>query len=313
MATLGNYYYDGTSFALATGLFTNSSLTTVAPDGWYSQGGIYRKMTTGVLGATNTCTSCITSCGSTPVSQTIFAKNLLTVDVGASVGAVIVEFTVGLGNNARATWTHNGITASEYSSPNTPLGGYLQGLIGDESCCGVDNASGSSGVSYTGAEQSFSAGTWIPNGNISSWGPYLDQTLGGVDLETTGIGWGTTIMVVPKTSAVLNTIDFVIDSPNAGTFTWSMKVLCPASLPSFQGTLASQVDCPTACLIITTPDLFYHAPVSGTPALPAVNDWVFSDDSGATAIADGYYSVFFGGVFSCMETANGVIINITPC
>ncbi len=312
MATLGNYYYDGTSFALATGLFTNSSLSVVAPDGWYSQGGIYRKMTGGVLGATNTCPSCITSCGSTPVSQNVFAKSLLTVDVGVNVGAVIVEFTVGAGNNARATWTYNAITASEYSSPNTPGGGYLQGLIGDQGCCGATNMTGSGGTTYTGAEQSYSGGVWQPNGNVSTWGPYLNQAAGGVTLNSFG-GWGTTIMVVPKTSAVLNTIDFVIDSPNAGTFDWSIKVLCPAYLPSFQGTLSSQGDCATACSITTSPDLFYHAPVSGATGLPAVNDWVFTDSSGVTAVADGYYSVFFGGVFSCMETANGVIINLTSC
>ena len=271
-------------------------------------------MSGGLLGSSQTCTSCITACGPTPVAQTVFAQSKVTVDVGVGTGAVLVEFTVGATSTARATWTYNGISASEYSSPLI-VGGYLQGLIGDEGCCGVDNASGSGGATYTGAVQNYSGGTWVPSGGTSTWGPYLDQASGGVDLENSGVGWGTTIMVIPKT-IVSNTIDFVIDTPSgssSNTWDWSMVVNCPIQLPSFTGTNVAQADCPTACLISTTPDDFYHAIVSGTTGQPAINDWIFLDPQGVTMITDGYYSVFFGGAFYCMETANGVVINLTTC
>lgn len=314
MATLGTYFYDGTSFALATGLYTDAGFTTVAPDGFYSQGAVVRQMSGGVLGTAQTCASCINSCGSSVISNNVFGQHNVAVDVGTGTGAVIVEFTVGIDATARCTWTYNGITASEYSSP-LATGGYLQGLIGSESCCGVTNAVGSAGSNYTGSVLNYSGGAWTPSGATATWGPFTNQAAGGVDLDPVGVGWGTTVMVVPKTVAA-TTINFVIENSGgsaANAYDWSMVVKCPAQLPSFTGTLAAQIDCPAACLIATSPDTFYHAEVSGTAGTPAVNDWVFSDPEGANAIADGYYSVFFGGAFYCMETANGVIINLTAC
>ena len=34
MGALGNYYFDGVSFASASMLYTNADLSTVAPNGW---------------------------------------------------------------------------------------------------------------------------------------------------------------------------------------------------------------------------------------------------------------------------------------
>ena len=91
MATLGTSFYDGTSFQFATGLWINASLTTVAPDGWYSQGGIYRYMSSGILGSPQTCASCIYSCGDPAIGWTAggMGKMIITVDVGIASGAVI--------------------------------------------------------------------------------------------------------------------------------------------------------------------------------------------------------------------------------
>jgi hypothetical protein len=312
MATLGQYYYDGTSFTFATGLFTDAALTVVAPDGWYSQGGTYRQMSGGVLQSPQSCASCITAC-STSVSQDVFAQSKVTIDMGVNTGAVVVQFTVGLTSTARCTWTYNSVSASEYSSPNF---GYVQGLIGDENCCGVNNATGSGGLLYSGAVQQYSGATWVPDGNVATWGPYANQASGGVDLDNTGVGFGTTIMVIPKTSASLTTIDFVVDTPapsSSATWDWTLNALCPASLDSFQAFNTSFVDCPTACVNTTANTDFYHALVAGTAGQPAVHDWVFTDADGVTAIADGYWSVFFAGAWHCMETQNGVIINLTAC
>tara|TARA_Y100000593_G_scaffold14401_1_gene27318 strand:+ start:33329 stop:34273 length:945 start_codon:yes stop_codon:yes gene_type:complete len=314
MATLGDYYYDGNSFALATGLFDDAAMTIVASDGWYGHGGIYRQMAGGILGSPQPCISCITACG-TSVSGDVFAQSKVTVDVGNTTGAVLVEFTVGLTSTARCTWTYNGVSASEYSSPLVP-GGYLQGLIGDENCCGVSNAAGSGGNTYTGSVQEYSGGAWVPTGGVTTWGPYTDQASGGVDLDPNGVGWGTTIMVVPKTSAVLNTIDFVIDTPDQSipsTWDWTLKVICPAALDAVDGGTVNYVDCPAACLNTTVGMSWYHAVVSGTPGQPAVNDWLFADADGATPAPDGYFSLFFSGAWHCVQTENGVIINITAC
>ena len=43
MATLGTYCFDGVNFSSATSLYTDSSLSTLAPDGYYGQGLIVRQ------------------------------------------------------------------------------------------------------------------------------------------------------------------------------------------------------------------------------------------------------------------------------
>ena len=49
MAALGTYCFDGLNFSQASALFTDSGLTTLAPDGYYSQGGIIRQQLNGSL------------------------------------------------------------------------------------------------------------------------------------------------------------------------------------------------------------------------------------------------------------------------
>ncbi len=54
-----NYYLDGGStLASAVGVYTDSTLDTQAPNGYYSQGGLVRQQISGVLQAQQTCPSC---------------------------------------------------------------------------------------------------------------------------------------------------------------------------------------------------------------------------------------------------------------
>lgn len=310
MATLGTYYYDGTSFALASGLFTDATLLTPAPDGYYSQGGLVRQVAGGILGAPITCQSCTYACNASPVSDNVnaFGQYTLDVDLGNTTGAVLVEFTPGTNTAVRCTWTYDGLNASEYSSPNF---GYCQGVIGDENCCGITNAAGSGGSNYTGTAFQYQGGLWQSSG-VSTWGPYATQAAGGVDLAPGG-GYGTTIMVIPKPNASPTTATFVIDMPSIGDHFFTLKVNCASNLPSFTGDSVSAADCVSVCANTANPTTFYHAPVSGTSGIPAVNDWVFTDINGITAVANGYWRVDIGGISQCMEVQDGVIINLTAC
>ena len=58
MATRGIYYFDGLSFASARSLFTDSTLDTLAPDGYYTLGTISRKQVGGLLESAVTCPAC---------------------------------------------------------------------------------------------------------------------------------------------------------------------------------------------------------------------------------------------------------------
>jgi len=55
MATLGTFYFDSNSFATATALFTDSTLTQCAPDGFYSDGIISREQKNCLLQVAETC------------------------------------------------------------------------------------------------------------------------------------------------------------------------------------------------------------------------------------------------------------------
>ena len=89
MATYGQYYYDGLNFATATSVYTDAALTNVAPDGWYSQGGVYRQMLNGVLLAVTPCPSCTVPCGSPINASGNFGVYRATLDFGNSKGCLL--------------------------------------------------------------------------------------------------------------------------------------------------------------------------------------------------------------------------------
>jgi len=60
MGVLGTYCFDGLNFSQATALYTNSALSVLATDGYYSQGGIVRQQLSGVLLNTQSCSNCST-------------------------------------------------------------------------------------------------------------------------------------------------------------------------------------------------------------------------------------------------------------
>jgi hypothetical protein len=55
MAGSGTFYLNAGSLALATSVYTDAGLTTLAPDQWYSNGAIAREQVSGVLGAITNC------------------------------------------------------------------------------------------------------------------------------------------------------------------------------------------------------------------------------------------------------------------
>ena len=58
MSTSSTYYLDAPSLSTATVIYSDIDLTTVAPDGFYSDGSIVREQASGVLLPQSTCPSC---------------------------------------------------------------------------------------------------------------------------------------------------------------------------------------------------------------------------------------------------------------
>lgn len=68
MATQGTYYLNAASLALATAVYSDAGLTTLAADGFYSDNSIVREQVLGVLQAQSSCPGCgtmVTLCYST--------------------------------------------------------------------------------------------------------------------------------------------------------------------------------------------------------------------------------------------------------
>lgn len=62
MATPGSYYLNGPTLSTSTSVFTDNTLTTLAADGFYSDGTIVRQQVGGILLPASTCESCEPIC-----------------------------------------------------------------------------------------------------------------------------------------------------------------------------------------------------------------------------------------------------------
>jgi len=290
MATYGQYFYDGLNFATCTSVYTDAALTIVAPDGWYSQGGIFREMLNGILLAATPCPSCTVPCG-TPINASGgFGVYRATFNFGTQKGAAVINFNVGNNDNPipdKLTWTFNGQSAAEYSSV---LGGYLSGFIGaaDQdasgfacSCCsdcnttvyganGITDTSGSNGVAqpnvpiyeFTGGQFQIAQGQ---TAQISAWNGNNspDQSLS--TCASNGVPdipfrvFNATMVVPVPVSASDTDVSIEIEAPCTSTF-FAFTVNCPTLLTGFASTAlqSSEVD---ACASVKNTTI-YHVGVN---------------------------------------------------
>ena len=318
-------YWLGTSFASATQLFSDSNLTTVAPDGYYQVGGIYREMSGGVLGAPGSCPTCLVPCGNTITGSGSQGYYTVSFDAGNSQGAVIVLFEP-YSYPDGVTWTYDGVTASEYASATN---GYLQGLIGNQSSANpvtppfppfpcnppMTNGAGSAGATFSGTLYVWDTslpglGGFVDVGVPTVLGPYGNAATGDVSFTVTNPG--PAAMVVPKPNITPTNVDFVIQGPCNSTV-WNITVLCPQELPAYKCEPT-----PVACGDPLTELMFTVHPASPTGVTAGgvfVNDWAFADSVGVNLKPAGTYLVDNGvGTLQCVTvSANGVITNVTSC
>ena len=298
------------------------------PASWDCVGGACVDPGTG-LGQYSTLSACNTVCNPIAPCTGSFATGTLPVgqynidmDAGSTTGAVIVRFYPYQVPD-RCTWTYDGVSASEYSSPAV---GYLQGLIGSVDGggplgCGqgggqqITNALGSNGVTFAGTISNWNAITnqFVSTGSSVNMGPYTNQASGGVTLTAASAGPGFSMMVVPKPNATPSLVQFQMDGP-CGSTIFDFEANCPVKLSvKDRGELL-----PTGeCGVYTT--VFYTASPHTTdglsPANLQVHDWVFEDEDGVTSLPAGDYPARFpGGPNKIMTvSANGVITSLVAC
>lgn len=115
MASLGNYYINASTFDLASGVFTNAALTTLAPDDYYSNGIIVRQQVGGMLMPVQGADSCTDA----NINYTI-SKNTST-----ACNSAIFNFGLQIAQNApsyNVFYLNTTVTSNTTNYVNIPTG-----------------------------------------------------------------------------------------------------------------------------------------------------------------------------------------------
>ena len=229
-----------------------------------------------------------------------------TVTSGNPVGAVIIYFNPagvpdGVAYEFDST-TYNDLTSNTY--------GYAAGTGNNLNIVGNDNYSNCN-ASTLAANSPYTLNTSVWNGTsfglnggtttVVTTNTNLNGTSGGIVYT----------LVVPKPSLTPTTGTLKVVGPCSGT-AWNVKVLCPATLPSFTTNGVNSTFQGSCC---ATQDRTYYfarnatgAFVVDTNTLPQVGNFVFSDSNGAGVLPNGYYRITSN---TAIYVQNGVVSSIS--
>ena len=303
MATSSTYYLDAPSLSTATVVYSNAALTTVAANGYYSDGSIMRQQLGGVLLPAVTCPACAVPCGGTISASGAQGIYYINTDLGSATGAVVIRFNPQL--------VPDGISAlydsDVYNGVSSPIFGWLQGSAGLPTYIGA--TSGDCGIvagsPYTLNQFQYDGSSFFSLGTTTSVSVVSGQ------IDFTASAPGNTVMVIPKTAASPSILDLTLIGPCTSTV-FNVSVACPAALPSF----ASSTIRTTSLLACeaTVNQTYYVAYVTGATGVLGLYDLVFSDANGEFKLAAGYYKTTAAGSNEWFQVdANGVIITFGDC
>jgi hypothetical protein len=308
MAVNSTFYLNAASLSLATAVYLDTSLSLIAPNGFYGDGTIVRQQVSGVL-LSNLPSDCSPVCGTNimaPASQGLY---LISSDLGADLGAVIIEFFVqSVPDGLRAEY--NGTTYNKLSSnfdgvhQSTTPGNFT--IVGDSTVVGSCSSWYPSGGTVVLTEYLYDGPSFAPTGNTPS------VTIVAGDISLSASSPQKCIMVVPKIAASPNLIDVQIFAGCTST-AWDVNVKCPALLPSFPS--SDRFTGPLVPCATPLPNTFYFAKVHlALDSYVGIYDYVFSDVNGQFPLLDGFYLTSnVATPNQVIEVDNGVVIAITNC
>ena len=309
MATSSTYYLNAPSLGSATAVFSNAALTTLAANGFYSDGVISREQVSGVLLPQQNCPTCATPCGesiSASGGQGIYLLDLETGTTVTDVGAVIVRFDpIGVPDGIRAT-----LGANVYNKLTSPVDGLHQSSTsGNFTYVGQSSADcGISGTTYPAlAEFLYNGTTFVATGDTQS------ITVAPGDVSLGASAPGNTMMVIPKLTPSPSIINFEVVGPCSGT-AWGMSVACPELLTGFSSSV-SAVSAEAVCALSET-TTYYNASLAETPGTVGLYDLVFADAYGQTPLTAGFYKAvdsIAGGNDWFQVSSAGVVVALGVC
>jgi hypothetical protein len=303
MATSGTFYLDAPSLSTATVIYSNAALTTVAANGYYSDGSIMRQQLAGVLLPPVICPSCSVSCGGTISANGAQGVYYLNTNLGSPTGAVIVRFNpTSVPDGIKAVY--NSIVYNGLSSPSF---GWRQGTAGLSTYIGATGSDCGivAGSPYTFNEFQYNGTTFAPLGTTES------VSIAAGQMQLTASAPGNCVMVIPKTLASPSILNLTLIGPCTGAI-FDISVSCPAALPSFA---SSTINASSALACADAVDqTYYVAYVNGAAGVLGLYDLVFSDANGQSKLGAGYYKTTAAGANNWFQVdANGVIVLFGSC
>lgn len=313
MPTSTTYYLNGPTLGSSTTIFSNSSLTTIAPNGFYSDGVTSRQQVGGVLLPPSTCNSCGTPCG-VPITATgssgIYLINLDAGSTSSDIGAIILRFNpASVPDGIRVTYNgniYNALTCplDGFHQSTNPNGFTIVGLVTGTATC---SSWYPSGATLSLNEFLYNGTSFNPTGDTQS----ITISTGDISLSPGPTQTGNCMLVIPKTSAGPNIVNIELLGPCTSTF-WVINTSCPTLLTGFS---SSSVTPSIECFNDLT-ETYYNASLANTPGTVGLYDFVYSDAFGANPLAAGFYratgSIAGGGDYFEVD-ANGVVISIGSC
>lgn len=320
-SSFDTYYIDAESFNNATTIYTDSALTTTAPDGIYQFNGIHRTLTGGVLGSIYYCDTCCAGCSSTYIYPVPPAKNTahnVCSNIGVSTNTAIVikvKFTspstqlLGYPIGIRAIFNgqfYQGVTSNRF--------GYLpEVFVGSSDVVSPSDLEASSPYALDGYAWQPLTSTFVQTQNTPT---FITQSM----VNSTPNNPDECYLLIPKTvqeSTVEPQImspTLPIDQASAGC---DITIPCPTALNGIgmSTVVASVADTCAESL----PDKNFIMRVNSTSGPAKMFDRVFADPAGVTAIADGYYKMdnitgsASGSSWMHISGGNGVVKAVGVC
>lgn len=304
MAYTDSFYLNGPTLSTATCIFTDAAMTNCANNGYYSDGTTVRELVNCVLLPEQKCSQCGNYCNNTYNLSGYQGLYILNIDTSNALGAIIIKFD--------PQYTADGIKAifngNVYNKLSSPAFGLIEGGVANEATyfgvsgysCSILNTGGDISVPKYVYDGSSFINTGI-NENI-----HIDTT----QVVLFGSQPQSSVMVIPKSTNAQSIVSIFLYGVCEST-AFSLDVICPELLPSFNSTTTIETE-PSAWVCgLTMSQTYYFAKVHiDNDTYVNMYDWVFSDPYGETILADGWYKIDNApGAYDVIRVENGVVVD----